>query len=92
MNIDPVCGMKVENEQISLEFKEKRYYFRSHGCMEKFRESPAEYTRKDLYDLLIIGDRPEGLTAAVYASISKIDTFLLDNKRKQAAKMVLTHT
>jgi len=79
MNIDPVCGMEVENEQFSFEYKGKRYFFCSHGCMEKFTDSPAEYSLKDLYDLIIIGGGPAGLTAAVYASISKIDTFLITN-------------
>ena len=79
MNIDPVCGMEVEDEQYSFEYKGKRYYFCSHGCMEKFKESPAEYSRKEVYDLIIIGGGPAGLTAAVYASISKIDTFLITN-------------
>ncbi|MGW8314135.1 MAG: FAD-dependent oxidoreductase [Bacteroidales bacterium] len=79
MNIDPVCGMEVENEKFSFEYKGKRYYFCSHGCMEKFADSPAEYSWKDIYDLMIIGGGPAGLTAAVYASISKIDTILITN-------------
>ena len=77
MNIDPVCGMEVESQQFSFEFRGKKYCFCSQGCMKEFTDSPSEYSWKDVYDLIIIGGGPAGLTAAVYASISKIDTFLV---------------
>ncbi|MFB0510182.1 MAG: FAD-dependent oxidoreductase, partial [bacterium] len=55
----------------------KKYYFCSQGCLEKFKNSPSKYSRKYVYDLIIIGAGPAGLTAAVYASVLKIDTMLI---------------
>jgi len=74
---DPVCGMGVENEDLSYEYENNRYYFCSKGCFEKFKASPEEFSQRYLYDLVIIGGGPAGLTAAVYASVLKIDTFLI---------------
>ncbi len=74
---DPICGMEVENEQFSYEFEGKKYLFCSDGCRDKFKGSAKEFSQKYVYDLIIIGAGPAGLTAAVYASVSKIDTFLI---------------
>ncbi|NOZ48101.1 MAG: FAD-dependent oxidoreductase [Chlorobi bacterium] len=76
---DPVCGMNVEHEHYSIEIESKKYYFCSNGCLNKFKDSPLEYSKKSTYDLIIIGGGPAGLTAAVYASISKLNTFLITN-------------
>lgn len=70
---DPICGMKVENEQFALEIGGKKYFFCSRGCLEKFKNS----SERNVYDLVIIGAGPAGLTAAVYASVLKIGTFLI---------------
>jgi alkyl hydroperoxide reductase subunit F len=74
---DPVCGMKVDTEDYSYEYNDKIYHFCSEGCMEKFKSSPETFSQRHLYDLVIIGGGPAGLTAAVYASVLKIDTFLI---------------
>ncbi len=39
--------------------------------------APDKFSKEYVYDLVIIGGGPAGLTAAVYASISRIDTFLI---------------
>lgn len=77
---DPVCRMTVENDTFNFEFGGDKYLFCSQGCLEKFKASPEEFSQKYTYDLIIIGAGPAGLTAAVYASVLKIDTFF-DNQR-----------
>lgn len=79
MHKDPVCGMEIDREEISYEFEGEKFFFCSEGCLKKFKESPSELSGKRVYDLIIIGGGPAGLTAAVYASVSKIDTFLITN-------------
>ena len=74
---DPICGMEVENEDFSFKFEGGKYFFCSRGCRDKFKNSPKEFSQKYVYDLVIIGGGPAGLTAAIYASVSKIDTFLI---------------
>ncbi len=74
---DPVCGMEIEGEEFVFEFEGKRYYFCSAGCREKFMHSPRKFSQKYTYDLVIIGGGPAGLTAAVYASVLRIDTMLV---------------
>ncbi len=70
---DPICGMNVENEQFAHEIGGKKYFFCSQGCLEKFKNCSEKF----VYDLVIIGAGPAGLTAAVYASVLKINTFLI---------------
>lgn len=43
---DPVCGMKVSNENICTDFEGKHYCFCSEGCFQKFQKSPERYARK----------------------------------------------
>jgi alkyl hydroperoxide reductase subunit F len=74
---DPICVMEVENENFVFEFEGKKYFFCSRGCLDKFKGSPKEFSQNYIYDLIIIGAGPAGLTVAVYASVLKIDTFLL---------------
>ncbi len=73
MTKDPICGMNVESEQFAYEIEGKKYFFCSRGCLEKFKNCSEKF----VYDLIIIGAGPAGLTAAVYASVSKINTFLI---------------
>lgn len=77
MTKDPICGMEVTSEEITFEFEGKKFLFCSKGCLEKFKNFPKDFSQKYIYDLVIIGAGPAGLTAAVYASVSKIDTFLI---------------
>jgi len=42
-NIDPVCGMEATSDFFTSEHKEKKYYFCSQHCKEKFDENPANY-------------------------------------------------
>jgi NADH-dependent peroxiredoxin subunit F len=80
MHKDPVCGMEFSHENFTWEFKGERYFFCSQGCLGKFKTSPSELSGKDVFDLIIIGGGPAGLTAAVYASVSKIDTFFITDE------------
>jgi alkyl hydroperoxide reductase subunit F len=74
---DPVCGMEVTSEEFTLNYQGKKYYFCSKGCMNNFENHPMNSVISDNYDLVIIGAGPAGLTAAVYAAIQKINTFLI---------------
>ncbi|MDD5044194.1 MAG: FAD-dependent oxidoreductase [Candidatus Omnitrophica bacterium] len=74
---DPVCCMEVENTQLTFEYEGKKYFFCSQGCLDKFKLSPRDFSNKYHYDLVIVGAGPAGLTAAVHASIFKIDTFVI---------------
>lgn len=75
---DPICGMNVDDEQFTLEIEGKKYFFCSSGCLETFKGSSDEDAfAKYVYDLVIIGAGPAGLTAAVYASVLKIGTLLI---------------
>lgn len=77
MKIDPICKMVVkEEEALTAECDEVTYYFCSQGCKDKFL---LEITcaPRSIYDLIIIGGGPAGLTAAVYASILKIGALLI---------------
>jgi alkyl hydroperoxide reductase subunit F len=74
---DPVCGMEVESTKFSIEYEGKSYFFCSQGCLDKFNRAPGDFAFKNSYDLIIIGGGPAGLTAAVYASLSRIDTLLI---------------
>lgn len=74
---DPVCGMEVESTQFSIDYEGKSYFFCSQGCLDKFNHAPGDFAFKNSYDLVIIGGGPAGLTAAVYASLSRIDTLLI---------------
>ena len=42
--IDPVCGMTVSDlSQPHLDYQGQRYYFCCSGCLQGFRQSPAQY-------------------------------------------------
>lgn len=74
---DPVCGMQVENKDFCVEYNGRKLFFCSQGCRDKFEENPEKFSEGYIYDLIIIGGGPAGLTAAVYASVLKIHTFLI---------------
>ncbi len=75
-HIDPVCNMEVGDTRFVLNFNAVTYYFCSKGCLLKFKNQ-NNYVNRHTYDLVIIGGGPAGLTSAVYAAISKIDTYLI---------------
>jgi alkyl hydroperoxide reductase subunit F len=79
MKVDPVCKMNVrEDEACKAEVDGKIYYFCSEGCRQRFleeRNGPGG-SRTD-HELIVIGGGPAGLTAAVYTSILKVDTFVI---------------
>lgn len=75
--MDPICGMKVESDTFSAVHNDRTYYFCSQGCKDKFKAEIDQYNKSDEYDLVIIGAGPAGLTAAVYASVMRLHTFLI---------------
>ncbi len=48
MNIDVVCGMKVDEEQAAgtSEYLNRTYYFCSEDCQHKFEQKPEQYIVK----------------------------------------------
>jgi len=40
---DPVCGMEVDENNDSLEYKEKRYYFCCASCRWAFENNPSQF-------------------------------------------------
>ncbi len=76
--IDPVCGMEVDAEEaFTHEVDGETYYFCSEGCRDRFIEQQECGKGRCEYGLIVIGGGPAGLTAAVYASMLKIDTFVV---------------
>ncbi|MFH1314281.1 MAG: FAD-dependent oxidoreductase [Candidatus Eisenbacteria bacterium] len=74
---DPICGMEVDSEDFGFEYEGKKNLFCSLGCLDRFKSQHKDYLEKHMYDLVIIGGGPAGLTAAVYVSVQQIDTILL---------------
>jgi alkyl hydroperoxide reductase subunit F len=73
---DPICNMEVREESALREERGgKVYYFCSEGCRQRFLETGPSGLK--LYDLLILGGGPAGLTAAVYAATLRMDAFLI---------------
>ncbi|MCF8308843.1 MAG: FAD-dependent oxidoreductase [Bacteroidales bacterium] len=73
----PVCNMDVETTKFYSQYNGKTFFFCSDGCLQKFISNPGNFFGNHNFDLIIVGGGPAGLTAAVYASISKIDTFFI---------------
>lgn len=40
---DPVCGMRVSNDLLQVEYKNQTYYFCSEHCKEQFETKPTNY-------------------------------------------------
>ena len=75
----PVCNMNVDDTKFYSEYNGKTFFFCSDGCLQRFISNPGNFFGNHTFDLIIIGGGPGGLTAAVYASISRIDTFFIAN-------------
>ena len=47
MAIDPVCEMKVDEEEAEFKttYKGKTYYFCAPGCKKMFEENPEKYLK-----------------------------------------------
>ena len=74
---DPICGMRIDSDRFSAAYEGRTYYFCSQGCKNKFEAEIEQYEKSNEYDLVIIGAGPAGLTAAVYASVMRLHTFLV---------------
>ena len=77
MFVDPVCGMEVKSDRFSLVREGRLYHFCSEGCEKRFQDAEGKYLNRKDYDLIVVGGGPAGLTAAVYASMQRLDTFLI---------------
>jgi alkyl hydroperoxide reductase subunit F len=75
--MDPVCGMQVDSDDFTATYDDRTYYFCSDGCRDRFITETEQYDKSSKYDLIIIGGGPAGLTAAVYASVTRLHTFLI---------------
>ncbi|MEJ2242603.1 MAG: YHS domain-containing protein, partial [Candidatus Bathyarchaeota archaeon] len=74
---DLVCNKDVQSDEFTLKVGNNRFYFCSQDCLEKFKTNPKDFIEQHINDLIIIGAGPAGLTAAVYASTLRINTFLI---------------
>lgn len=75
---DPICQMEVSEETvISVQCDGQRFYFCSEGCRRKFLEDRSIRRTAGLFDLIIIGGGPAGLTAATFAATLKLKAFLI---------------
>jgi len=74
---DPVCHMDVQSKDFIMELEGRKFYFCSKGCLEKFKTNPKKFAEEYTYDLIIVGGGPAGLTAGVYASILRMNIFLI---------------
>jgi len=77
--VDPICGKRVRigAETLTAECGGEPLFFCSPKCREAFvcdtRKAPDDH----LYDLIIVGGGPAGLSAGIYASLTDIDTLFL---------------
>ena len=78
MKKDPICKMDIkEEEAIAAECDGGIFYFCSEGCRDRFFKDRECKLPRTVYDLIIIGGGPAGLTVAVYASTLKIEALLI---------------
>ncbi len=76
---DPVCGKPVEVGPTTptADCKGETHYFCSQSCREKFVCYPDRKLTDYVYDAIIIGGGPAGLSAGIYAALSGLDTLFL---------------
>ncbi len=77
--LDPVCGKPVaaDSPSPSLRCGEVVHYFCSQACREKFASHPERRLADYVYDLVIVGGGPAGISAGIYAALSGLDTLFL---------------
>ena len=77
--IDPVCNMPVPpgESTFTAEHDGRVYRFCSRACRDRFAADPGATLAGVLYDLVILGAGPAGLSAGIFASQAGIDTLLL---------------
>ncbi|WP_051463217.1 FAD-dependent oxidoreductase [Deferrisoma camini] len=77
--VDPVCGKPVENPDTapSTECRGETVYFCSVSCREKFVCEPTKRLTDYLFDVIIIGGGPAGISAGIYAALTGLDTLFL---------------
>ncbi len=76
---DPVCGkpVAITEETPSAECRGETLYFCSQACREKFVCYPDKKLADYLYDVVIVGGGPAGISAGIYASLAGLDTLFL---------------
>jgi YHS domain-containing protein len=45
INVDPICGMEVQDTKFKSAYKGKQYNFCSSRCKERFDNSPDKYAK-----------------------------------------------
>ncbi|MDW7709835.1 MAG: FAD-dependent oxidoreductase [Deferrisomatales bacterium] len=76
---DPVCGkpVTVAEGTPSAECRGEISYFCSEACRAKFLCDPDKTLEDYLYDVVIVGGGPAGISAGIYAALSGLDTLFL---------------
>lgn len=84
---DPVCQMEIELEHAVAQrlHGATTFFFCSEGCAELFDREPERYlappsASRANFQLVIVGGGPAGLTAALYASIQRMETLLIADR------------
>lgn len=84
---DPVCQMEIERGQAVAQRLRgvTTFFFCSSGCAELFDREPERYlappsASRANFQLVIVGGGPAGLTAALYASIQRMETLLIADR------------
>ncbi len=77
--VDPVCGKPVENPSadLSTECQGKIVYFCSRSCRQRFVCHPDRTLKDYVFDLIIVGGGPAGISAGIYAALTGLDTLFL---------------
>ncbi len=76
---DPVCGKPVDPgpETPSAECGGETHYFCSRSCQQKFICDPSKKLTDYLFQLIVVGGGPAGISAGIYAALSDVDTLFL---------------